>query len=324
VDPDLFPEGLTLAACTACEGRLALVKEADGTLRAERAPAETASVAPDPGPTRPVVCPNCLGRYRVPVAKIPEAGAWVTCPACSERFVIKLEDDGFLDLKSEPASPGRTVKPPDDGEAPARRFYRPGHEAPDELLVTILDPVTAKARRYWGVGLVAVLALIFAVEALILRNSWNSARDMAETQQVAPPPPPVYDETSLAADLRTIQGETVPLTRLERLVDYTGRESRVYKYSVAILSPESCGAITSLTVGSQVPSSGLTLKGVCLDPSESPASLDVVWKGRHAEIRLSGHDHLKRINVLLHPPSKETLEAIAKEAAEAEAASGRH
>ena len=303
--------------------------------RDEALAAKLEPLKPDP-PTHPVVCPNCLRRYRVPWSKIPKQGAWVTCPACSERFIIKLEDSGFLDYQPEEAKGGSGKgsgkslgkRPPGLDQASPKSskgagpyyIYRPGEEVPGELLVTMLDPVTPKARRYWGLGLVAVLLLVFAVEAIVLRSSWMSARDMAELEDVSPPPPPVYDERSLASDLRKIQEATVASNRLDRRIEHTGGESRVFKYATAILAPESCSAITMLTMRSSAPAMGLSLKATCLDPAQTAESLEIVWNGRYAELFLTGRDRLRRVNVLLHQPSPEVAAAQARAAAEAEAA----
>jgi hypothetical protein len=275
-----------------------------------------------------VVCPKCLRRYRVPWSKIPKQGAWVTCPACRERFIIKLEDEGFLDFQPQasnspgPKSPGGSLSKSlsHRGGGPGNYLYRPGEDAPGELLVTMLDPVTPKARRYWSVALIATLLIVFGVEAAILRSSYMSARDMGAEAASAPPPPPVYDEAALAADLRAIQQATVSAVRLDRLIEYTGGESRVFKHAAAILAPESCSQITSLFMRSASPAQGLSLKASCLDPGEASASLEIAWNGRYAELFLSGQDRLRRINVLLHQPSPEVAAAMATAAAEAEAA----
>ena len=301
-DPASFPDGRTVAACSACDGRMVLVKDATGALsvgpmpdaasafaglaapggasagalgpeadhEADRKAASPESVSEGPAsfgaaqsdPTHPVVCPKCLRRYRVPWSKIPKQGAWVNCPTCQERFIIKLEDTGFLDFQPDtPPKPGGGASRP----KASNYLYRPGEDAPGELLVTVLDPVTPKARRYWGVGLILVILAIFAAEAAILRSSWMSARGMGEEIEVVIPPPPVYGEAALASDLRTIQESTVSSVTLDRLIEYTGGESRVFKYAAAVLAPETCEEITSVSMRSSAPASGLSLRASCLD-----------------------------------------------------------
>jgi predicted Zn finger-like uncharacterized protein len=268
----------------------------------------------------PVVCPNCLRRYRVPWSKIPKQGAWVTCPACAERFVIKLEDSSFLDFELPAAAAARrpAPRPASKRKGPRDYLYRPGEDVPGELLVAVLDPVTPKARRYWSLGLVAALLAVFVAEALILRSSWIGARDQPP-EPAQPPPPIIYDETSLAADLRIIQRAVVPATRIDQTISHTGGESRVYKYAAAILAPDACNRITALTMRSGAPSMGVNLTAVCFDPRERPASIEIAWDGRYAQLHLAGQDRLKRISSLLHQPSPAAAAAAAAAAREGEA-----
>jgi predicted Zn finger-like uncharacterized protein len=257
------------------------------------------------GPSRPVVCPKCLGRYRVPLAKIPKQGAWVTCPSCAERFIIKLDDQSF----NEPQA-ASLVQPGDvaaQGTAKGKKphMYRLGsQEQIGELEVTVLDPITPVVRRYWGLGLFMALLLIFVAEALILRSSWRSANSMADLQQASEPAAPgAYGIDDLANDLRTLQEGSTSSRYIDRRVAYTGLESRIYKFAVSQLAPDSCQAISAVSLWSREPASGLVLNGTCLDRDGLPASVRVSWSGRYADLYLDGQDRLARLNVLLHRPT---------------------
>ncbi|MDR2387746.1 MAG: hypothetical protein LBE80_09220, partial [Deltaproteobacteria bacterium] len=190
-----------------------------------------------------------------------------------------------------------------------------------ELEVTILDPVTPVVRRYWGIGLVVALLLIFLAEAIILRISWRSASSLSEANQ-NPPRQVVasYGPSELAYDLRVLQENTVNRTFVDRKVNFTGNESRIYKYAVSQLAPRACQSITALSLYSRVPSSGLLMTGTCLNRSEMPAVLEIVWKGRRASLYIDGHERAGNLDILVYPPDPAQLaaqEGQAKQAAQA-------
>jgi hypothetical protein len=172
-----------------------------------------------------------------------------------------------------------------------------------ELEVTILDPVTPIVRRYWGIGLVTALLLIFLAEALILRSSWRSANSMVGLQQNSKPlAPTAYSLDELVLDLRSLQAGTVNNTFVDRTVDFTGNESRIYKFAVSQLAPNSCQSITRLNIQSNEPSRELDMIGTCLNRTERPVTIRVVWNGRYADVFPEGQGRTNRLNVLIHPP----------------------
>jgi hypothetical protein len=148
------------------------------------------------------------------------------------------------------------------------------------------------------------LLLIFAAEAFILRSSWHSANSMAELQQASlPMAAGVYGLNELAADLKTMQAGYGSYRSVDRKVSYTGLESRVYKYAVSQLAPDSCQAISAVNLWSREPSSGLVLTATCYERDEPAASVRVSWNGRYADLYLDGKDRLARLNVLIYKPT---------------------
>ncbi|MDR0355250.1 MAG: zinc-ribbon domain-containing protein [Deltaproteobacteria bacterium] len=269
-------------------------------------------VAGTNGPTRPVVCPKCLGRYRVPVAKIPKNGAWVTCPSCAERFIVKLED---LSLTDSPPKSGLGTGFKKFGRKGSGHVHRLGIDTGGELEVTVLDPITPTARRYWSLGLIAVVLVIFGVEAAILRSSWRSANSMAELQQTTVQrEAPVYDLNHLAGDLRYLQQRTLTATHLERSITHSGPESRIYKFAVAKLDPDACVEITKLEMNSRNPSSGMVLSGVCFNERQRALPLKISWNGRWADLNLEGQERLARLNVVLYQAPAEATPSRSDEA----------
>jgi predicted Zn finger-like uncharacterized protein len=267
------------------------------------------------GPTRPVVCPRCLGRYRVPIAKIPKQGAWVTCPSCSERFIVKLDDLSFSEA-ANPPKPKLPAAPNDSKNKETKPYmYRLWtQEQVGELEVTILDPVTPIVRRYWGIGLGIAIIVIFLAEALILRSSWRSANSMTELQQNSRPTALApYGQAELAYDLRSLQEATFNASYVDRKIDFTGNVSRVYKRAVSELAPNNCQSVTAIRLASNQPSAWLQLSGTCFNQGERPATVRVEWNGRYANLVIEGFERSGRMDVLIHSPNPAS-QATAQEA----------
>jgi hypothetical protein len=106
----------------------------------------------------------------------------------------------------------------------------------------------------------------------------------------------------LAYDLRSLRGSTVANTFIDRQVNFTGLESRVYKYAVSKLAPNACQAITALALKSQDPSANLTMRGTCLEAGDVPAGVKVIWSGREANLFIEGFERSGRLTVLMYPP----------------------
>ncbi|MDR1296130.1 MAG: zinc-ribbon domain-containing protein [Deltaproteobacteria bacterium] len=267
-----------------------------------------------PGSSRAVVCPKCLGRYRIPVAKIPKQGGWATCPSCGERFIVKLDELSFND--APPARPAQAGQAPGPAKPRGGAYmYRLGQsEQLAELEVSVLDPMSPAVKRYWLAGLVAAVLLMFGVEAYILHSSWRSATDLAAAGQSATPAPPqVYGLPEFTTDLKNLQRRSVSAKYLDRSVNYSGYESRVYKYAVAQLDPGACTAITRLAISSRSPSQGLLINATCFDEAGRPLPLRVDWNGRYADLYVDGQERMSRLNVLMYKPAPD--EAAAAEAA---------
>jgi hypothetical protein len=323
LEPELFPAGPTAAGCSACGQEMTLIKDADGRARMEASPEvlegafrKAPPAAPQgrppggrPGPRpsngratakrrsaaaaaaiRLVVCPKCLGRYRASTKGLPKQGAWATCPTCAERFLVKPGDLSFLpgERKACPKA-GRSVQAVSVGRL----------DRLEEVVLGPLDP----GKRKWAVGMALIVLMMFGVEALVLRASWSSAKGLSEPSARAAAVIGKYGPRDLENDLRSLQKRLLPLRRLDFAVACQGAESRVYKFAAARLAPETCQRITGLELRSAEPSTGFAMVGVCLDDAERPASLEVRWNGREAEIFLTGQPRLDRLRVTLRFPT---------------------
>jgi hypothetical protein len=154
----------------------------------------------------------------------------------------------------------------------------------------------------WKVGVATLLLAAFVSVLVVLTTSWKSAKTLTVAEITVPVRVPQYGLENFASDLRALQSFMSKTKFIDQKVAYTGEQSRVFKFAVATLAPETCTAITSLAVKSYDPSMGFTLKATCLVSSEKAASLEILWKGRYAELFLTGRDRSERLSVMIHPP----------------------
>ncbi|MDR3203663.1 MAG: hypothetical protein LBV23_02800 [Deltaproteobacteria bacterium] len=303
IDPTLFPLGETAAECSVCRSELILGKDEGGLIKVKRV-ARVERLKPN-SKTKPkaketfrvVVCPKCLGRYKIPVSKIPQEGAWETCPNCGERYVVKINIDDILNTEpSQEKKPKIRHGTQFVGGLDSSGAYR----AVAWAEVTPLNQLSPLSKRNWGIVLVGCLVVVFAVEAAIFYFSWRTARNMGESPQAAKATEVVYDENSLASDLKVMQNQTINAKNLDYNIGYTGSESRVYKYVAAVLDPTACTQITSLRLKSDKPWLGFSLKATCLDSKERSVDLEVNWNDREAMVFVAGHERTNRLKVVLY------------------------
>jgi predicted Zn finger-like uncharacterized protein len=295
VDPWLFDIGESQAQCSACQGELIIIKDPGGSLFVNSLSKPVREKQFDN--YRHVVCPKCLGRYRVSAKKLDKMGTWVKCPTCAERFIVKLDKKELLD-----------DAPPEKAVTHFSRKARSVVSATSivsitalELEVSVLDPVTAASKRYWGLGILGVLMLVFAVEAFVLKTSFSSAKNMGTIEEIQINAPAAYTVDSLVSDLKILQRNSIVQHTQKAQISHTGSESRIFKYAVEKLAPNTCTRITALAMETRSSAEGLSLTATCFDSRERSASLEVVWNGRYAMLYLTGQDRINNnLNVMIH------------------------
>jgi hypothetical protein len=236
-----------------------------------------------------------MSKLRMPDSYL-EGGkdVWVKCPKCGERFRPQRPDlDGELGMAS----------------APQDRGPKPGHRKQVEDILSRLDLDKMGGRREADLGQVLDAlpvvpevpkrTWIFLGLTAILVAGLLGALAWVFHSSGAPPPPPMPVETSpppdygrdlLLSDLMAIRRDLLRLRHIERHIDYRGSESRFYKYYTPILAPDLCQDITALTLWSPRTSDGFTLEAECLNPLDTPATIEVSWDLRSAKIKVRGRD----------------------------------
>ncbi|MDR1036120.1 MAG: zinc-ribbon domain-containing protein [Deltaproteobacteria bacterium] len=238
-------------------------------------------------------CPGCMAKLRMPDSYLERGKeVWIKCPKCGERFRPQRPDlDGELGL------------------SPSAKGPEPGHRKQVEDILSRLDldkmggtretdfglvldalPVVPEVpKKTWiFLGLTALL-----VAGLLGALAWvfhSSGAPPPPQQPAEAPPPPDYGRDLLLPDIMALRRDLLRLRHVERHIDYRGRESRFYKYYTPLLAPDLCQDITALTLWSPRTSDGFMLEGECMNPLDTPATLEVQWDLHTAKIKVRGRD----------------------------------
>jgi hypothetical protein len=135
--------------------------------------------------------------------------------------------------------------------------------------------------------------IVIAAVAALLAGLAMSYGQAAKTSAGESPPPPSkvqaseYGFSNLKADLLYIKRKLARYDRYNQTINYSGVESRLFKHVQGILDPEACRDIVSLSLVSESPLQGFSVKSDCLSPRERGAALDVRFLGGWAVL----HDH---------------------------------
>jgi len=111
-----------------------------------------------------------------------------------------------------------------------------------------------------------------------------------------PQPPPVStavfeekfnDEMNVElvrADLVAIRKKMMRQQRVIYAVDFTGSESRIFKYFVHRLAPGRCDSFTRLDLESDKPIKGYLVTAACVEGSLKELKMEVTWTDRTARV----------------------------------------
>lgn len=234
-------------------------------------------------------CPGCRVKLRVPDSHLEnQKEIWVKCPKCGERFRPQsLNLDSELGRVTGSPGPAHEKSVTDilnrmqlDQMSP--RSSEDFERVLDALPVIPETPPHTKILL--GITISLVFALFFAL-ILIFRAS------QAPPLETPPPTPPImadYGKDLLLSDFLALRKDILRFQQLDRYINYRGRESRVYKYFIPLLAPDSCQEVTQLRMWSFRTSDGLKIGGECLEPMGVAAILDIRWNFNNAVISVEG------------------------------------
>jgi len=238
------------------------------------------------------VCPACSAKLRISDDMVPPNGAWARCPKCKDRFFLK-PSSSLLALDAADLGPGRTFRKK-RSEAEQDLLDRLKKTTPDGQddsdgqvnwdEIVIYPEAVADYRFYFLAGYV-MLALFVLCALAIARYAAMPRYQAVHTPKRAVI---VYDESRLRSDLNLLKRSTSRRRNVNRYVDYTGLESRVYKFFLAEMEYPPCLEISSLRLRAAREDNGFTATAVCLDEVRQAPELRVQWINEKARIIMGG------------------------------------
>lgn len=230
-----------------------------------------------------LTCPKCRAHCFVPDDKVPQAGAWAKCPQCAERFFIRPR--GFAweapPVKSPPPPPPTRGRSP-EAQALLNRLRPDSGQAysGDENLI-ILSLV--KPPNYQLYALVSCVTIIMVLSAACLTIKSNPSPGRVSSPATAALSD-VQGPEQIRSDLRYLRSQTRRLPTLDRTVEFSGAESRTFKYFIQDLSPGACLEISSLKLSSKKPDSEFEMQATCLRRGLPEPRLRFRWLGTTVEV----------------------------------------
>ncbi|MDR1045577.1 MAG: zinc-ribbon domain-containing protein [Candidatus Adiutrix sp.] len=238
-----------------------------------------------------LTCPKCRARCFVPDDKVPQAGAWAQCPQCAERFFIRPQGfDWAADRPAPGAGPPQSRPDRAGGRSPEAqalldrlRPERAGLAAAffndeDLVILSLLRPPNYRLQ-----ALICSMVVLIAVTAafLVLKDNRPPGR-LASPPTLAPEK--AYGREQVRTDLIYLRREIMRRTSLSRSVNYSGAESRIFKYFIQDLNPETCREISALELSSERPASHFEMRPTCLNHDHPEPGLLIRWLGSSVEI----------------------------------------
>jgi hypothetical protein len=234
-------------------------------------------------------CPGCRAKLRLSDEYQNKKEIWIKCPKCGERFRPQSED-----LTAQLADAPKSTSPSPIGKKAVEDLIsrmdldKMGQAMQDrddftlDAIPVIPEPPT-RAKLYTSITIFLVVAMLVALGVVF----WNAVAPPVQTQAAETPPPPDYGKDMLLPDIMALRKDILRLRHVDRNINYTGPESRIYKYFVNNLAPDLCQEITGIHIWSPRTSEGFKMKGTCLDPNQDPAILEVNWNIQLAQITVS-------------------------------------
>jgi Zn-finger nucleic acid-binding protein len=254
-----------------------------------------------------LTCPGCQAKLQVPDEHIPAGGGWTHCPKCRGRFFIKPGGPAAADLIHpfpEPLAIASAPPRPDRGRDEAtqklldrlKRKNRASQPEPgpedfeaDEITVCPVPALSPAACQYIGL---ALLSLPLLAIALVLY--WGREKSLQPVSPAAPAAVrPLMAEESpeiIRADLRSIRRDLLRRRRSHIEVDYSGSESRVFKYFMGRLTPPGyCPGLDRLEIAALNPTEGYAATGFCLGEVYRSLEMKVSWTARGAMVQFANY-----------------------------------
>jgi predicted Zn finger-like uncharacterized protein len=247
-----------------------------------------------------LACPKCGRHLAVADNLVPGAGGWARCPRCGEKFFLKPPagpELGSPNVSSAPVRGGadreellKRLKVRSPQAAAAAQQWEDNHADFEEVTIfprRALSPETALAAGCLILTLALLSTLLLFLSSVHHREEFPQDRAPARLNNDQSP-------DLVRQDLVDILRRHSRRDYLWVVVDFTGPESRVFKYCRDRLVPEDhCPNLVRLELKSTAPAEGLSLFGSCQDhdgrQDPEPLELRLKWVERAALAGFTGY-----------------------------------
>ncbi|MDR1677589.1 MAG: zinc-ribbon domain-containing protein [Deltaproteobacteria bacterium] len=252
------------------------------------------------------VCPHCLARltFKQPEERL-EKIAWLKCPKCLERFKPRktMGFDYEVGVRPAPTSFGY-----DNGVRPAPTSWPHGlvnsvisqmdlsrYNKNDITVSDRLDLPSATGQRSWNWLVQPLVCLLLLGSLLGLCFSFQLAAQPLPVIADIQMPEKGYAHEQLLNDMLALKEDMTKLRQINKTIDYSGRESRLIKYYMKLLAPDSCLEFKTIELWSARTVDGFKAKGECLN-REPEEILVFSWKADSAVIKVEGKPGMETLN----------------------------
>jgi hypothetical protein len=223
-------------------------------------------------------CPGCLKSF---TCQLPVGDNWTLCPLCGEKFLAGRDSRTWLVLEGSPRKTdfGRTKVIGDGGRIDL------GY-ATDKVSqvyeIGILEYLPGQKKKIFLYAALAVFVFL-VFWARIVISSWQAAGDLTDDnpQAVLAATTVSYDDRAFYQDILKFRKWSKNRTFADYVLSQPDMSTRLYKYAIARLSPDSCQEFTSLTLNSR-PRGAITMVGTCFQERLANPVLDIDFKDRQA------------------------------------------
>ncbi|MDR3204399.1 MAG: hypothetical protein LBV23_06610 [Deltaproteobacteria bacterium] len=271
-------------------------------------------------------CPKCLNQLSLPAPPIP--GVLYLCPLCQERFYPKIQALDFLDPIVEPPSrpsggPSKRVKPgrgrPFGSGDELIKILSPDGAAPTDDQGSIAEGLlTHKVKTSRGWFLKIFLTTFAACVMVVFFLIFNYSVPPTPPAPASPPRRLVatsssYADVRLSSDLGHLKRFYKRNKAVNRLVDHSGPELRVYGHFSQTLWADMCEKPSAIRLITNDSSAQLSMLALCRPLEPIPAYIFLKWLGDEVEVIALAGDTAKSLTIALNnssTPSGQNLSAI--------------
>jgi hypothetical protein len=249
-------------------------------------------------------CPNCQKNLKLSDDKMAKIDAiinkiWLKCPFCFDRFrplalnsvvtTTAKKNDNYLESNTK--SKIKDIK----------EHFK---DRPFELRAVDIPSAHISRNRQHFYVLSVFIILTIGLCGLLVSCVKKASQQQSQGQPVVSSPGLEYSQAQISKDLAALRQKIRVTRQINQEIDYSGLESRLYKYFVKTLAPNHCQQFVAIRLWSLRTAEGFTVTGVCQNGTQKVPVLEVKWdESRMAKISLEDSPKVLEVSWGANMPS---------------------